>query len=115
MDFDEAIKAHSSWKLKLGSYLRKPDQSLKAADVAMDNKCDLGKWIYGEGAKHSALPEFSSLKTEHAKFHKCAAAIITMADAGKSVAEEVALGSGSEFSTASSNVVSAILKMKRHG
>lgn len=115
MDFDEAIKAHSAWKMKLGSYLRKPDQSLKAAEVAMDNKCDLGKWIYGEGAKHSALPEFATLKTEHAKFHKCAASVITQADAGKSMTEEVMLGSGSEFSTASSNVVGAIMKMRRHG
>ena len=115
MDFDSAIMAHSAWKQKLGVYLRNPDKSLKANDVEVDNKCDLGKWIYGEGAKHSALPEYSTLKTEHAKFHKCAASIITQADAGKSMTEEIALGSGSEFSTASSNVVGAIMKMKRHG
>lgn len=115
MDFDEAIKAHSAWKMKLSSYVGKPDGSLKAADVAVDNKCALGQWIYGEGSKHSALPEFSTLKTEHAKFHKCAASVITQADSGKSVTEEIALGSKSEFSIASSNVVAAIMKMRRHG
>jgi hypothetical protein len=115
MNFDEAIKAHAAWKQKLGLYLRNPDQSLKAVDVQVDNKCELGKWIYGEGAKHSALPEYSILKSEHAKFHKCAASIITQADTGKSMTEEITLGSGSEFSTASSNVVGAIMKMKRHG
>lgn len=115
MDFDAAINAHIAWKKKLGTYLQNPDKSLKAAEVQVDNKCDLGKWIYGEGAKHAALPEYSVLKTEHAKFHKCAASIIIQADAGKSVTEEVALGSKSEFSVASANVVGAIMKMRRHG
>jgi hypothetical protein len=51
MDFDEAIKAHSAWKFKLSGYLRKPDGSIKSADVVVDNKCALGQWIYGEGQK----------------------------------------------------------------
>jgi hypothetical protein len=28
MDFDGAIQAHAAWKLKLGSYLRRPDRSI---------------------------------------------------------------------------------------
>lgn len=112
MNFDEAIKAHASWKIKLQAYLNKPDGSLKPLEIQVDNKCDLGKWIYGEGAKHSALPEFSVLKTEHAKFHKAAAAVVTKADHGQNVSEEVALGSKSDFGNASSSVVSAIMKMK---
>ena len=113
MDFDEAIKAHSAWKMKLGAYLRSPDGSLKAGDVGVDNKCALGQWIYGEGSKWSSLPEFGVLKTEHAKFHKAAAAVITKADAGQSTTEETALGSKSEFASASNSVVSSIMVMKR--
>lgn len=30
MDFDGAIKAHSDWKMKLSTYLRKPDGSFFA-------------------------------------------------------------------------------------
>jgi Chemoreceptor zinc-binding domain len=113
MNFDEAIKAHSSWKMKLSAYLRKPDGSLKAADVEVDNKCDLGKWIHGEGAKHSTLAEFGALKTEHAKFHKAAADVVKKADSGQSVSEDIAIGGSSPFAQASSAVVTAIMTMKK--
>lgn len=112
MDFDAAIKAHSDWKMKLSTYLRKPDGSLKVAEVCLDNKCPLGQWIHGEGSKWSTLPEYSLLKTEHAKFHKCAGDIIKKADSGENTSEDIALGSKSEFATASTNVVLAIMKMK---
>jgi len=113
MDFDEAIKAHSGWKMKLAAYLAKPDGSLKAATVEPDNNCALGKWIYAEGARLSAQPEFITLKAEHARFHKCAAAVIRKADTGQKVAEEIAVGANSDFGKASSAVVFALMTMKR--
>lgn len=113
MDFDAAIAAHSSWKIKLSTYLRKPDGSLKIADVQVDNKCQLGQWIHGEGKKWSHLPEFTTLKTEHARFHKAAAEVIRKADAGQNVSEDVAIGGKSEFAQASAKVISAIMSMRR--
>jgi methyl-accepting chemotaxis protein len=112
MNFDDAIKAHADWKTKLRQYLQHPDHSLKSAEVGVDSKCALGQWIYGEGKKYSSLPEFSKLKSEHQRFHKAAGAVITKADSGVNQAEEVALGSKSEYSAASSSVVSAIMAMK---
>lgn len=113
MDFDEAIKAHGAWKLKLSGYLKSPDGSLKAGDIQVDNKCALGQWIYGEGTKWSALPEFAALKSEHQKFHRAAAAVVQKADTGASVSEDIALGAKSDFASASSAVVSAIMAMRR--
>ena len=113
MNFDEAITAHSAWKLKLASYLKKPDGTLKAAEVQQDNKCALGQWIHGEGAKHSHLAEYGTLKSEHERFHKAAAEVIKKADSGQSVTEDVALGSKSDFASASTQVVSAIMAMRR--
>jgi len=112
MDFDGAIKSHTEWKMKLTKYINHPDHSLKAAEVSVDNKCALGQWIHGEGSKHATLSEFSKLKSEHQRFHKAAAAIITKADSGVNMKQEVALGSGSEYASASSSVVSAIMAMK---
>ena len=112
MDFDHAISAHSSWKLKLRTYLAKPDHSLKAADIAQDGNCELGKWIVGEGRAFASLPEFNTLRSEHARFHKAAADVVRHADSGQNVTEEIALGSKSEFSSASSAVVSAIMAIK---
>src|SRR5689334_24920780 len=101
MNFDDAIKAHSSWKMRLAEYLRKPDGSLKATDVEADNKCPLGQWIYGEGAKFSTLSEYSTLKSQDASFHKAAGNVVRKADSGQSVTEDVALGSASDFARAS--------------
>ncbi|MBZ5641592.1 MAG: CZB domain-containing protein [Acidobacteriia bacterium] len=112
MDFDHAIAAHSSWKQKLRSYLAKPDHSLKAADVERSDKCDLGKWIVEETTRYGKMPEFQTLRSAHERFHKAAAGVIRHVDSGQNVTEEVALGGKSEFSSASSSVVSAIMAIK---
>ena len=112
MNFDDAIKAHSDWKMKLTKYIKHPDHSLKSAEVAIDNRCALGQWINGEGKKFASLPEFSKLKTEHQRFHKAAAAVVVKADSGQDQSEEVCLGAKSEYAAASSTVVSAIMAMK---
>ena len=114
MDFDQAIAAHSAWKSKLRDYLSKRDGSLKPAEVSVDNKCVLGQWIYSEAVRYSKIPEYATLKSEHARFHKAAAEVVRKADSGQSVTEEIALGSKSEFSKASSAVIMAIIAMKKY-
>ena len=112
MDFDKAIKAHSDWKIKLSAYLKKPDGSLKAAEIALDNKCELGSWIVTDGLRLNGTPEYTKLKAEHTRFHKAAADVVRRADSGKNVAEETVLGAKSEFTAASQGVVQAILALK---
>lgn len=112
MNFDDAIKSHTMWKMKLASYITKPDHSLNASVVASDGNCELGKWLQGEGRKHASLPEFSSLASNHTRFHKAAGAVITKADSGQNVSEEIALGGRSEYASASSSVVSSLMAIK---
>jgi hypothetical protein len=112
MDFDQAIAAHAAWKGKLSQYLAKPDKSLQPSEIALDNRCDLGKWIAGEGKQYAKIREYEAVKSSHAQFHKVAADIVQRANSGKAVAEEVALGAKSEFATASSAVVRAIMALK---
>lgn len=113
MDFDQAIKAHAEWKLKLSNYIRKPDRSINAANIAMDNQCMLGKWLYGDGIKFAHLPEYQKLKEIHAKFHKAASSIIQKADSGVNVKEEIALGTDSEYTKTSTEITLLIMNMKR--
>jgi len=113
MNFDDAIKAHVAWKIKLSSYIKNPDHSLLHNEVCKDNNCELGKWIYGEGSKFSKLPEYNVLKMEHIRFHKAASEIVKKADNGGNASEEVALGAKSDFADASNKVVTAIMQMKR--
>lgn len=112
MNFNDAVKAHAAWKFKLSDYIRKPDRSLSADHVCKDNQCELGKWIYSEGLSYNTLPEYTHLKTEHARFHKAAGDIIRQADSGANVTDAIALGGDSEFSKASTAVVSAIMAMQ---
>jgi hypothetical protein len=108
MNFDEAIQAHAAWKVKLLVYTRKPDGALKASEAGVPNRCALGQWLYGSGAKYSALPEYEALVAEHARFHKTAAGVIERADRGSIGDPEKALDENSEFGMVSRNVVKAI-------
>jgi Chemoreceptor zinc-binding domain len=112
MNFDQAIECHVQWKSKLAAYLVKPDDSLNATTIAGDSGCDLGKWIHGEGLKYVASPEFGKLAADHERFHKAAADIVRKTDAGQKMAEEIALGSQSEYARASNAVVTSLMKMK---
>ena len=113
MDFDEAMAAHSEWRMKLANYIRKPDKSLSASIVSKDNQCALGKWLYAEGQRHGVLPEYTQLVEAHKRFHAAAGIIIARADKGENVTEEVTLGAVSDYSRASVAVAMAIMGMKR--
>lgn len=112
MNWDEAISVHAGWKSKLANYVKKPDHSLRVAEVAQDNQCALGKWLVAEEAKYASLQEFKTLKAEHTRFHKAAADIVRRADSGQNMAEEVSPTSRSEFRKASVTVVQAIVALR---
>jgi hypothetical protein len=108
---DSAITAHNLWKARLRTAIdggEIPDE--KKVDV--DNQCDLGKWIYGDGGKQNHSPEFQELKTKHTEFHHAAAGVIKLIKAGNKAGASEDLERG-QFSKASSAVVSAIVKVKK--
>jgi hypothetical protein len=113
MNFDDAVAAHSEWKRKLYSYVQQPDHSLRADDVAADDRCVMGQWLKGEAQKYSAFPEFAKLKAEHTRVHKAAADIVNRVNSGQDVSADLAIGGGSEFGRASSAVVLAIVSLKK--
>lgn len=113
MDFDKAIDVHVQWKDKLAAYIANPDRSLKSATVELDDRCELGKWLHGEGRKNCKLPEFEKVVSDHARFHKAAGDIIRKADSRQLTKGEVALGAKSEYATISNAVVGSLLRLKR--
>ena len=112
MNFDEAIRAHAAWKMKLHNYISAADKSLKPAEVKADNRCDLGKWIHGDGLRLAGVPEYVTLKAEHARFHIAAAEIVERANAGQNVSAELVLGGKSPFATTSTAVVGAVMAIR---
>jgi len=113
MDFRRAIDAHVQWKSKLLAYIAKPDGSLHAATVSLDDQCELGKWIHGEGQRFATKPEFQKLIADHARFHRAAGDVIRRADSGQSVSEEINLGAKSEYAAASGAVITALMHLEQ--
>lgn len=108
---DKAVTAHSLWRSKLRDAINTgvvPDENT----VGVDNLCDLGKWIYGEGVKYSSLPEYAEVKSLHQKFHQTAGATIRLIKSGKKPEALKSLDAG-DFSQASNAVVLALGKLKR--
>ena len=113
MNFDEAIQVHAAWKVVLSNYLRRIDGTLKAAEARVDNRCALGRWLYGEGRKYASTAEYQILIGEHARFHRAAGEVIDKANGGREINVERILHFDSEYGIASRNVVKAIMDLKR--
>jgi len=82
MDFLEIISAHVRWKQRLRDYIQHKAEPLDPAFIGRDDQCTLGKWIYGAGQTYAQTQNFENVRTEHAAFHKHAAAVVTFVNRG---------------------------------
>ncbi len=74
---------HRNWLAQLRAYLDNKKDGLKVtAEDYM--KCDLGKWIYGDGKTFTAVKGFSDLEREHQRFHEIAGEVYRAHTSGKS-------------------------------
>jgi methyl-accepting chemotaxis protein len=72
---DLIVLMHRNWLAQLRAFLDNRKESLNA--TAEDYKrCDLGKWIYGDGTRLNENKSYRKLEEEHKKFHASAGAII---------------------------------------
>ena len=94
------MKRHGKLSVRLqelrSNYLRSIDGTLKAADARVDNRCALGRWLYGEGKMYSSTSEYQILIGEHVRFHRAAGEVIDRANSGKEVNADRILHSDSE-------------------
>ncbi len=114
MNWDDAVKTHTAWKMKLLSYILDPSKKLDPAAVGADNCCSLGKWLHSEGKqKLAAMPEFETLIAEHARFHRAVGSVVEQVNAGKIVPNQAVLGWESEYAASSRSIVTTIMSLKR--
>jgi len=112
MNFDDAIAAHIKWKVRLSQFIDGVStEQLSSATICKDNLCDLGKWIYGEGAKYKVAPHYQDLVKKHANFHICAGDVVKKVEHGDRAGAKSAL-SGT-FAIASKETVTAIMELKK--
>lgn len=112
MDFQNALNTHTKWKVRICACIE-GQETLDPVQVAEDNRCDLGKWIYGDGCKYSSLPEFATLKAEHTAFHKTASEVIRRLNSGDKTGAKAMLNEGTLFSRLSMLVATAIRAFRK--
>lgn len=109
---DDAITAHLAWKDRLAKHFETADSALNPSDIATDNKCSLGMWIYGVEDRHRNMETFEKLKTVHASFHVCTSKLVTRRNSGEKMDPQTILGAGSEYDKLSLEVIRLINKLK---
>ena len=100
MDWMEIIGAHVMWKQRLTAFLAGDStEQLDPETIRLDNRCALGKWIYGEGSSMSDLPRYEEVRGLHAQFHQYAADVVSLHLAGNTAdAEKLLHGDYSRLS-----------------
>ena len=84
MDWLGIISAHVLWKKRLLAMLAgSSDEKLDPEAIGMDDKCALGKWIYGDGQTYSSSASFETVRAMHAEFHRLAAQVVILYQDGK--------------------------------
>ncbi len=100
MDWMEIIGAHVMWKQRLTAFLAGDStEDLDPETIRLDDRCALGKWIYGLGASMSHLPRYEEVRGLHAQFHQYAADVVNLHLAGNTAdAEKLLQGDYSRLS-----------------
>jgi len=83
LDFAGVKAAHRSWRLKLRGFLDGREK-LAAGRLSSHRDCDLGKWLYSDGAgAYHHIPEFQQLEERHKEMHSKVQQVVELKEAGK--------------------------------
>lgn len=113
LDFYEAIGVHQRWKNRLKAAVTgQSGEHLDADTVARADACALGVWL-GQLPPHAAIPAdlLDALRAEHAEFHRLAAQVIRLADAGQTEQALQALRTDAPYSRASHRVTKLLSRL----
>ncbi len=112
MDFDIPLRAHAEWLVALRLYIDGVgDLDFDAS--GRDDRCELGHWIYGEGACLAHCPEYVEARDVHATFHRHAAYVVELVRSGRQQAAEAQLDPDGELRALSNALVRAFAKLGR--
>lgn len=80
LEIDAAIMAHEEWRDMLHNFIRQAGSDMLHPDqIGCDDRCDLGRWLRGEGAEFlGTYGVFADLQATHKLFHDTAAHIVSL-------------------------------------
>jgi methyl-accepting chemotaxis protein len=113
MNLDDAIKAHSEWKVRLRTAMHNR-QTLDAAAIARDDACALGQWLHGPAkSEYGRLRSYAVCVEKHAAFHREAGRVAATINAGDYGKAETMLAGGTPYAAASSAIGGAVLGLRK--
>jgi Chemoreceptor zinc-binding domain len=111
-EITKAIGAHGVWKMRLRTAIESGKADANAADVAKDNACPFGQWLYGAAVPPAARAsaDYAAVRKLHADFHKCAAKVIECVGHGDKAKADTLMAN--DYHKVSGDLTSAMLKWK---
>ncbi len=113
LDFEKWIAAHRDWRRRLINHIDGSSQEvLDETVICLDNRCDLGKWIHGNGIRFYGEEQiFQHLVDDHAKFHQAAGEVVRLHKCDETKKAVRALTG--EFDIRSMRVISGLEELER--
>ena len=113
LDFQKWIAAHRNWRRRLLDFLDgNSSEALDAQVIGCDDRCDLGRWIHGNGHKfYGNEATFKRLVGDHAAFHRSAGSVVSQFRQGDE--KEARRTLNGDFDRHSMHVVSALETLEK--
>lgn len=112
---ERAIVAHAGWKRRLSEAAETRTCTITVDKAGLDNQCEFGKWLYGNGANLSSREkgeEYEEVRALHATFHKCAAKTLKLALDGDRAGYEAERHYSGDFTQRSADLTHAIVRWR---
>ena len=112
VDPNQAIQKHAQWKVAFLEAVS-ANKPMNAAVLSRDNRCELGKWLYGEAqAIYGLRPAHSQCLARHAAMHVEAGRVAAMLNARYKDEAERMIANGSAFSEASQAFILSLIELE---
>lgn len=111
-EITKAIGAHGMWKNRLAGAINAGAHTEDVATVAVDNKCEFGRWLYGFTPAAGDQAHYQTCKKLHAAFHAEAAKTLRLVSAGQKAQAQAAMAPGGSFTKASGDLTKAMIEWR---
>jgi hypothetical protein len=81
MNYRNSMHAHMMWSADLWDRINGGEQ-IDPDEIGRDDRCEIGRWLHGEGQTYKWLSDFGRLKELHAQFHQRAKQAVLDAESG---------------------------------
>ncbi len=111
MDARTAIAAHREWRdhFRAAMATREP---LDVPQITADDCCNFGRWLFGEGQRQFGhLPCWQDCVDAHAEFHREAAKVAEVLNAGQLLQADKMLAAGTNYAKSSERLGMAVVAM----